>query len=109
MDASEEPDGAHRMGGRFVERRLARAGEQAEIAVALSAERVSAIVSTAATLADRLEALPVHDDLDLRRDRQQRVKRLRWAVAAGEESLRRQAQRRQTERRDQSGAADATG
>lgn len=93
MGASDEHGNARRTGGRFVERRLARASEQADLAVALSARRVSAIVSSAATLADRLEDMPVHDDLDLRRDRQQRVQRLRWAVAAGEESLRRQAQR----------------
>lgn len=85
--------GAASTGRRFLHRRAALAGEQAEIAVEVSVERVSAVVAGAATLAERLEALPLQDDLDLRRWRQERVRRLRWAVDAGQESLR-VAQRR---------------
>lgn len=75
---------------RFLWHRAEVARRTAAGAVAVSAARVSDIVVHAAALADRIEALPLPRDLVQRRERVERVARLRTAVAAGEASLRQQ-------------------
>lgn len=75
---------------RFLWHRAAVARRTLDGTVAVSAARISDIVVHASTLADRIEALPAPGDLVQRRERVQRVARLRSAVAAGEASLQRQ-------------------
>ncbi|HVM28974.1 MAG TPA: hypothetical protein VM433_15055 [Mycobacteriales bacterium] len=59
--------------------------------VEVGVQRTAVVVLHAHALAERLTALPPPDDAAARRDRAERLSRLRGAVAAGQESLRRQA------------------
>jgi hypothetical protein len=73
---------------RFLRHRAAEAREQAAATVAVSVRQITTLIAHAGTLADRMESLPLPPDLELRRERQERVRRLRGAVTAGQNALR---------------------
>lgn len=93
------------MRDRFLGRRVTNAVEKASATVAVSAQQITALVAHAAALADRVEALPPPADADGCRAREERVRRLREAVTAGQRALRRAPGR---ERHQETGSSSAS-